>query len=80
MVRIILHPGNIKSETDGDIHFVSADSLRRLYDLKPNYPVVINSSTTRYSDDDIHLYPQQRFEEYELTAQWVKEQLAKENR
>ena len=33
--RYIIAPGNVKSVSDGDIHYISADKLIQLYNVNP---------------------------------------------
>jgi hypothetical protein len=55
-MRYVIHPGDILSKNDRDIHFISAGQLMDLYGLDPKQCVVFQDHT-RYEPDDIHLYP-----------------------
>ena len=35
MIKYFVHPGKIMSNRDGDIHYISAKQLIRLYDVDP---------------------------------------------
>ena len=56
-MRYILHPGKVTSRTDGDIHYISALALAKLYGIEPGKYVVYNRYGYREKDGDIHLYP-----------------------
>jgi hypothetical protein len=58
-----IHPGEVRAR-DGDIHFISADQLMRLYKINPRVCVVVRDGWDRgmtpdYQDNFIHLYPRQ---------------------
>jgi len=58
-MKYILHPGKVRSITDGDWHFVGYNELLRLYRLSPQSCIAAGPDT-RYRSDDIHLYPNER--------------------
>lgn len=61
--RIILHPGPVKSATDGQEHYIDAPTLARLYgvDLKDCLVHDFRREETYRGfwarRDDVHLYP-----------------------
>jgi hypothetical protein len=59
-IYFILHPDNVRSVNDDQIHFISAAQLANLYGLKFNECAVFDPSL-EYADTDvykfIHLYP-----------------------
>lgn len=59
MARTFVHPGYVKSQRDGDDHFVSFPKLCQLYCINPNE--VINAQKglhgVRPEPGDRHLYP-----------------------
>lgn len=59
--RVVIHPGFVRSVTDGDVHYLTGYTLRRLYGLEHYANVVILSPTSmlgfRNQKGDIHLYP-----------------------
>lgn len=42
--KVILWPGIVRSKNDGDLHFISAYRLARLYGVLPSDTVVVASS------------------------------------
>lgn len=59
--KYALHPGWVRSKTDGDEHYISTVQLARLYELRPSEYIVWGTAS-QYSlmyrwDDYIHLYP-----------------------
>lgn len=59
-MKFAIHPGRIKSKSDGDIHFITARMLVNLYRLKPGEYVIWNDddrSLVMIWNDYIHLYP-----------------------
>lgn len=40
-VKYLICPGEVISQTDGDIHFVSANQLMRLYKVRPDQCIVL---------------------------------------
>ncbi len=48
--RYAVFPGNVVSQTDGDIHFVNSTELMRLYQVKPDECLVV------FSDNDRRLW------------------------
>lgn len=42
MKKYIVHPGPVRSEKDGDIHFISHRQLMRLYNVDPSECVIIS--------------------------------------
>ena len=61
--RIYLHPGEVRSKVDGDIHYINAPKLARLYgvDYKKCYVIyeTEEGGTAGYGEreTDIHLFP-----------------------
>lgn len=63
-VRYIIHPGWVKSASDGDLHYITAGKLMSLYQLNlrdPNVHYVIDRDGKGFgigeTPGDIHLYP-----------------------
>lgn len=56
--RYAIHPEYVTSQTDGDRHYIDAQTLVRLYNLKPHEYVVWQDRGMR-EEDFIHLYPRQ---------------------
>lgn len=56
-----VYPGFVRSQTDGDLHYVSAPALVRLYGLDPKEVVQIRDPLDMrgriFSDEDRHFYP-----------------------
>lgn len=52
--RFILHPGYVRSLTDGDTHYISGDQLARLYGIDPE-ECVIHSDHPHFPHDDPEL-------------------------
>lgn len=71
-VRYFLHPGEMKSKNDGDIHYITAPQLARLYglDYKKCHVIYDDRPETRKGlrakPGDVHLYPKYN-ENYSLT-------------
>lgn len=59
--KYALHPGNIVSRFDGDIHYIGVAALARLYELRPDeYIVWTDSARLKYFwEDVIHLFPRE---------------------
>ena len=62
MLRFALHPGNIFSANDGDIHFISSRQLSLLYGVPLSECIVWDERRPetfqgRRQEDYIHLYP-----------------------
>lgn len=60
MKRYILFPGRVRSRTDGDIHFVGAVKLARLYGVPLDKCLVVRGDNYRYYKKlpgDICLFP-----------------------
>lgn len=63
MTRYVLHPGPVRSKTDGDVHHISASQLIMLYRVNPRDCVVYpegDAFRQRFWQDqpgDVHLYP-----------------------
>lgn len=57
-MKYILHPGQIRSRTDGQIHYISAAKLARLYGLNLA-DCIVHKEPKNYVFDvyDIHLHP-----------------------
>ena len=57
-LRFALHPGNVISKNDGDVHFISAPRLAELYNLPPGSWFSWKShGLGRERDNYVHLYP-----------------------
>ncbi len=54
-----VHAGHVRSRTDGDRHFVSAQRLARLYELRPGewFAWTETSAQGRIWEDYRHLFP-----------------------
>jgi len=62
MKRYIIHPGTMQSKTDGDIHFISASQLMRLYNVSPNECIIMDRMRPETYiglnlKEYVHLYP-----------------------
>lgn len=57
MITFCVIPGKVKSQNDGEIHFVSAGELARLYELEDGEWQVHDSRTQRYCRHLRHLVP-----------------------
>lgn len=62
-MKYVVHPGWMKSKTDGDWHYIGFGRLCQLYGLKPTQ-YIINAKRSDHPtlppiwpDDAIHLYP-----------------------
>lgn len=68
--RYIIHPGYVRSENDGQRHYISAAQLIQLYGLNQTKDkIIIRNQANKYFelyryDRDIHLYPQYHHEDY----------------
>ncbi len=59
-IKYVLHPGFIRSETDGEEHYVSADKLAKLYKINYFECFVASEDSIKPIPNDpelIHLYP-----------------------
>ena len=60
-MRYILHPGDVKSRTDGDWHYIDAFQLAKLYGLNIRDCIIFAGSNASVGyveiEGDIHLYP-----------------------
>ena len=63
MKRFVLHPGEVVSRSDGDVHFISAPMLETLYGVDRRECIVAKKGMDAphheryYGPDMIHLYP-----------------------
>lgn len=60
MPRYILHPGQMESKSDGQIHFIGAAALAQLYGVNLMECLVVNNNTMhtyREQPGDVHLFP-----------------------
>jgi len=59
MVIYVVHPGNIKSKCDGDVHFISAHQLVNLYQIRSARWYVAGSQMPLLPQGwhYVHLYP-----------------------
>lgn len=55
--RYVLHPGTVRSKSDGDKHFVGAGQLANLYRVNMSDCVVYSKGMRLDVPGDIHLYP-----------------------
>ena len=58
--RYVMHSGHIRSENDGDLHFISASRLCQLYGLshKQRHNVIYyHEKCYKRRPGDIHLHP-----------------------
>ena len=72
----VLHPGRVTSKNDGDVHFISADNIAKLYRLPHGSwrAAAYHSDLERclVRGDDINLFP--RFDgEYERIAEELED-------
>ncbi len=67
-MKYIVHPGPMRSKSDGQWHYIGYGDLIRLYDVRPKDCILATKAvlrSLRKSDDVIHLYP--RYDEnYEI--------------
>ncbi len=62
-LKVIIHPGNIPSKHDNEIHFISAGKLIELYGVLKTDAIVIEDwnvpETENYREHDgwLHLFP-----------------------
>lgn len=56
MKKYAIHPGEITSKNDGDVHYISEKQLIRLYQVNPNDCINWKDAEGKY-EDYIHLYP-----------------------
>lgn len=75
---VILYPGEIRSKNDGDIHFISAPYLIRLYRVLPTDDVITFDrknpmhsieAMNRYYPYAIHLHPLSSGEYFDIHAE-----------
>jgi len=67
-IRYYLHPGKVRSISDGEIHYIGVGQLARLYNLSLRSPnVIVQNDMYRedylgytFRNGDIHLYPRER--------------------
>ncbi len=54
-----LHPGNVCSQSDGDLHYITPSKLIHLYKVNPRECFVWNDESSKGRDFDnyVHLYP-----------------------
>lgn len=60
MIKYFVHPGHIKSKSDGDVHNISAQQLIRLYGVNPvECKIILKPEDERGYDTSqyIHLWP-----------------------
>lgn len=58
----MLHPGEIRSRSDGDVHYISARQLIQLYGIHPKMCQIYKEGWDRgmspgLSEQFVHLYP-----------------------
>ena len=73
MKLIALHPGPIRSATDGDMHYITVRQLVQLYGLRPDEYVVWRGAGQQYNDYQ-HLSPQYNKEDYDRIRQEIAEE------
>lgn len=56
-MRYVLHPGDVLSKFDGQVHFISGVMLVRLYGVPPEKCVYANRLGFKPLSSDVHLYP-----------------------
>jgi len=57
-LKYAIHPGRVKSQWDGEIHYISSDRLMRLYGVEPKECVVVRDNRGHRNYEDLkHLYP-----------------------
>ena len=56
MIRYVLHPGYVTSQTDGDQHFIGGPKLARLYGVDIRECVFGDVPYYREQPGDVHLY------------------------
>ena len=62
-----IHPGYIISINDGDRHYISFNRLIWLYKVDPKNCILWREGIGLKKDDYIHLYPQSKSKDYEVT-------------
>lgn len=55
--KYVLHPGYVESKSDGDMHFIGATQLVKLYKIDMNEVAMIVYDCQIIEGDYIHLYP-----------------------
>lgn len=64
-IKYILHPAQVRSMSDGQYHFITANRLAELYGVNRNECVVRPSyPTTQVNDDEFRCY-QRKVEEFD---------------
>jgi len=75
--RVMLHPGEVTSKSDGDRHFIGGAQLARLYGVLPTDEVVTydHSNPTHNEEYEkrhelyvLHLYPRYHGDYYDIHA------------
>lgn len=62
MIKYFVYPGEVKSISDGDIHYISGEQLIRLYDVNPSEcKIILKPEDERGYDltSVLCLYPRQ---------------------
>lgn len=69
-MRYVLHPGDIKSKSDGQWHYIGVNDLMRLYGVRATDPW-ISANWITYSEraDDVHLRPRFDGSYYDVHAE-----------
>lgn len=57
MRKYLIRPGLVKSETDGDLHYVGAGQLMHLYNVHPRHCQIALLPSTRPEEGQIELRP-----------------------
>ena len=63
-IKYVIHPGEVKSKTDGDFHHISAEQLMELYKVDPSECIVAGKNPPSRAGQRLteltdvrHLYP-----------------------
>jgi len=71
VIKYILHPGEEKSENDGQLHYIDAQQLANIYGISLSECIVVDykrPETYKGIDWDkglINLYPQYHYKDYQ---------------
>lgn len=55
--KYMLHPGYVISKNDGEMHFIDADHLRKLYGVRADQCVKCEFHGQELDKNYIHLFP-----------------------
>jgi hypothetical protein len=80
MKRYVIHPGMVISRNDGQRHWISAEQLMRLYNVRPRECIIGSALGMRDHDGLVHLYPRSKGDYWdenetslEVQADWRQE-------